>query len=173
MEGFIGQIIMFGGNFAPRAWALCQGQLLPIAQNQALFSILGTSYGGDGRTSFGLPDLRGRVPIGPGRHPGSASDHRLGVQGGREFVTLTANELPNHTHATQLATAGAQADEATAAGRFLAPARVDTFSQTGGGGALAGLTVDATGGQAAFDIRQPYVAVNFIICLQGVFPSRA
>ena len=94
---FIGQIIMFGGNFAPRGWALCDGQLLPISQNSALFSILGTTYGGDGRTSFGLPELRGRVAMHPGNGPGLSS-RRLGERSGVETVTLGATQVPAHGH---------------------------------------------------------------------------
>ncbi|MGC4087610.1 MAG: tail fiber protein [Polyangiaceae bacterium] len=97
MEPFIGMIIVFAGNFAPRGWALCNGQLLPIAQNTALFSILGTTYGGDGRTTFALPDLRGRVPVHPGQGPG-LSNYSLGQVSGTETVTLTTQNLPAHTH---------------------------------------------------------------------------
>ena len=97
MEGTIGEIRGFGGNFAPRAWAFCNGQLLSIAQNQALFSILGTTYGGDGRTTFGLPDLRGRMPIGAGTGPG-LSTRKLGARSGTDTVTLTRNQIPSHTH---------------------------------------------------------------------------
>ena len=96
-EPFIGEISMFAGNFAPRGWAFCEGQLLPIAQNQSLFSILGTTYGGDGRTTFGLPDMRGRVSIHPGTGPG-LTNYRLGNKGGSETTTLTTNQLPSHNH---------------------------------------------------------------------------
>src|SRR5437879_11862971 len=94
----LGSIIMFAGNFAPRGWALCNGQILPIAQNTALFSILGTTYGGNGQTTFALPDLRGRVPVGSGQGPG-LSNYDLGQQGGSESETLTVNQMPEHTHA--------------------------------------------------------------------------
>jgi len=94
---FIGMIVMFGGNFAPRSWAFCSGQILPIAQNTALFSILGTTYGGNGQTTFALPDLRSRVPIHPGQGPG-LSPYSLGQQGGVETVTLTTNQMPAHNH---------------------------------------------------------------------------
>ena len=97
MEPFIGQLMLFGGNFAPRGWAMCDGQLLPIAQYSALFSILGTTYGGDGRTTFALPDLRGRVPMGFGHGPG-LSAHGLGSKGGEENVTLTTSQIPSHSH---------------------------------------------------------------------------
>ena len=101
MEPLLGQIIMFGGNFAPRGWAFCDGQLLPIAQNTALSSILGTTYGGDGRTTFGLPDLRGRVPMGGGHGPG-LSPRSLGQKGGNETTTLTVSNLPPHNHSAAL-----------------------------------------------------------------------
>ena len=98
-EPFIGEIIMFAGTYAPRDWAFCNGQLIQIIQNQALFSILGTSFGGDGRTTFGLPDLQGRVPMSPGQHPGSNSNYGLGQKGGRESMVLAADQMPAHTHA--------------------------------------------------------------------------
>ena len=100
MDPFLGQIVLFGGNFAPRGWALCEGQLLPISQYSALFSILGTIYGGDGRTTFALPDLRGRAAISSGRGPG-LSDRRLGSRSGQEVHTLTTLEMPSHNHLTQ------------------------------------------------------------------------
>ncbi|KRS10186.1 hypothetical protein XM53_22310, partial [Roseovarius atlanticus] len=102
-DPFIGQIVLFGGNFAPRNWAFCDGQLVAISQNSALFSILGTTYGGDGRTTFGLPDLRGRVPIGPRQGPG-LTFYREGQKGGAEDVTLTQAEMPSHSHATNVQT---------------------------------------------------------------------
>ena len=95
---FIGEIKMFGGTFAPRNWAFCDGSLIAISQNQALFAILGTNFGGDGRTTFGLPDLRGRVPMSPGRHPGSGIDFRMGQTGGQETTTIAVAEVPAHTH---------------------------------------------------------------------------
>ena len=177
MEGTIGTILMFGGNFAPRAWALCEGQLLPIAQNTALFSILGTTYGGDGRTTFGLPDMRGRAPIGTGNGPG-LPDVRLGAKGGTPTVTLTVNNMPSHTHtaATTVGVSSQNASSEEPAGNVLAtqPGNVFAAASAANGtmGAVA-TTVTAAGNGQSFDNHQPYQAVNFVICLQGVFPSRS
>jgi microcystin-dependent protein len=179
-DPFLGQIIMFGGNFAPRSWAFCHGQLLPISQNTALFSILGTTYGGDGRTTFGLPDLRGRVPIAQGHGPG-LSPHSLGSRGGNESTTLTEANLPAHNHdvtatAKCKSTAGNSNDAvgnvwADDAGRASA-----TFSSAAPDADMNTNSIDAvsqnTGGSQPFNNMQPYLAVNYIIALQGTFPSR-
>ena len=184
---FIGEIIMFGGNFAPRGWALCDGQLLPIASNSALFSILGTTYGGDGRTTFGLPDLRGRVAIHAGQG-GGLSDYRLGERGGAENVTLTAANLPSHSHtatATSTATAYGVDDsgnkETPGSHTWARRTRDRDYSDSAPAVAMkAGsvevettVTVDSTGGNTAFSIIQPYNTVNYIIALVGTFPSRS
>jgi microcystin-dependent protein len=171
-EPFIGEIVMFGGNFAPRSWAFCDGQLLSIAQNTALFSSLGTTYGGDGRTTFGLPDLRGRVPIGPRNGPGLSS-YALGQRGGAETVTLTANQMPSHNHAA--AAAGPAGNSNDAIGNIWADdAGVSsaTYSSAAAAGTMRGDAIGNAGGNQAHENRQPYLAVNFIICLQGIFPSR-
>lgn len=185
MEPFIGQIMLFAGTFAPRGWAFCDGQLLPIAQNATLFSIIGTTYGGDGRTTFALPDLRGRAPIGP-RHGPGLSDYRLGQAVGRESLTLTTNELPAHTHPTQLSLSFAPPAH-TGAGDSDHPSPTATPAATGGvlaysnspadttlaGGAVSGqVTVGNTGGNQPVDIRPPRLAVNYCIALVGLFPSR-
>ncbi|TVT78703.1 MAG: phage tail protein [Denitromonas halophila] len=171
-DPFIAEITMFGGNFAPRGWAFCDGQLLPIAQNTALFSILGTTYGGDGRTTFGLPDLRGRLPMHPGNGPGLSS-RRLGEKGGVENVTLNANQIPAHNHAANaVAPAGNSND---AAGNFWADDAGAASATYSSGPATttmnAGAIGNAGGGQSHTNV-QPFVCVSFIIALQGVFPSR-
>lgn len=171
MEPLIGQIIMFGGNFAPRGWAFCHGQLMPIAQNNALFSILGTIYGGDGRTTFALPDLRGRAPISAGNGPG-LSDYRLGQRAGTETHTLDVNTLPNHNHAALISTSAQAADDARGGGRHLAVPAVDIYSATPGDQLLAGATTAPTGGSRPINHMPPVLAVNYIIALQGVFPAR-
>ena len=175
MDPFIGQILMFAGNFAPRGWALCDGQLLPIAQNQALFSILGTTYGGDGRTTFALPDLRGRVAVHPGTGPG-LSAYRLGQEGGTEAVTLTVNEMPAHNHAPKLRGVQARANANSPADAALATVRRrrDGYrAEAPDVDMIAGsVTEDDEGGNAPHDNLQPHQCVNFIIALQGVFPSR-
>jgi len=167
-DPFIGEIIMFGGNFAPRGWAFCDGQLLAISSHSALFSILGTTYGGDGRTTFGLPDMRGRVPIHPGNGPG-LSDYRLGQKGGRELVTLSVANLPSHSHDLKGENTEANAINPTSA----VLANGETYKANGTPNAImkAG-SIGNTGGSQPFDIRQPYLCVNFIIALVGVYPSR-
>lgn len=171
-EPFLAEIIMFGGNFAPRGWALCNGQLLQISSNTALFSILGTTFGGDGRTTFALPDMRGRIPIHDGTGPG-LSPYRLGQRGGTETIPLNANQLPAHTHAVQCANKG---------GNERSP--VGAYPAVDGTGVAANFsdrpanatskwpeTTNAGSGQAHNNV-QPFQCVNFIIALQGIFPSR-
>lgn len=170
MDPFIGQIIMFGGNFAPRSWALCDGQLLSIAQNTALFSILGTTYGGDGRTTFGLPDLRGRVPIHPGNGPGLSS-YRLGQKGGLQTNTLTTGNLPSHNHTINVKEEGNTEDPN---GSFIAGNGSNSFGTTSdASNALASGAINNNGGGQAVNNIQPFQCVNYIIALQGVFPSRS
>lgn len=165
-EPFIGQVTLFAGNFAPRGWAFCSGQLLSIAQNTALFSILGTTYGGNGQTTFALPDLRGRVPLGPGQGPG-LSNVVLGQQGGVENVTLTQAQAPAHGH--PVAASNAAATAARPGGNLPAG--------NGAYGAAADTTmnpamVGAAGGSQPHENRQPYLGMNFIIALEGIFPAR-
>jgi microcystin-dependent protein len=174
-EPFIGEIIMFGGNFAPRGWAMCNGQLLSISQNTALFSILGTSFGGNGTTTFGLPDLRSRVPIHQGQGPG-LSPYVLGQQGGPENVTLLQNNMPIHTHLANASTINA--DQPSPAGAIWA-SPVDSQGGAGTGytkqaanTTMAPNAIGNAGGSVPFSIVQPYLAVTFIIALQGIFPSR-
>jgi microcystin-dependent protein len=169
----IGEIRMFAGNFAPRTWAFCQGQLLAIASNAALFSILGTTYGGDGRTTFGLPDLRGRVPIGTGNGPG-LSDRRLGANSGQEQTVLNVNQLPAHTHAAVLRAQLAPADGRTpGAGVKLGAAGAPIYPAAAGATAdLGGLVVGDAGGNQPVSLMQPWLGMNYIICMFGVFPSR-
>jgi microcystin-dependent protein len=166
MEGMIGEIRLFGGNFAPRSWALCDGQLLSISSNTALFSILGTTYGGDGRSTFALPDLRGRAPIHAGHGPG-LSDRRLGAKGGQENVTLTVNQLPNHNHTLTVSSGEPSTkhpkDGFAAVGEY--------YNATGNATGPAN-SIGNTGGNQSVSLVQPFLAVNYIICLQGIFPSR-
>lgn len=186
MDPFLAQIVMFGGNFAPRGWAFCDGQLLPIAQYQALFSLLGTNYGGDGRTTFALPDLRGRVPIhkGDGDGPG-LSNYRLGQKGGVETVTLNTMEIPSHNHtAVGKMQTGPDVDLTdNSAGHLLAhQARngndaLDIYTSGAGSQYMkeegVAVTVGNTGGNMPHENRQPFLTVNYIIALQGMFPSRS
>jgi microcystin-dependent protein len=172
MEPFIGQIQAFGFSFAPRGWALCEGQLLPISQHSALFSLLGTTYGGDGRTTFGLPDLRGRASFQFGQGPG-LSNHPIGQKGGAETVTLTAATMPTHTHVVTLKGTDAAASQSKPENNHLASGNI--YAPAGGG--LVSLAGDAstaaeTGGNGAHQNMPPFLAINFCIALEGVFPSR-
>lgn len=168
----MGQIIAFGGNFAPRGWALCEGQLLPVSQYSALFSILGTIYGGDGRTTFALPDLRGRIPIQEGRGPG-LSDYPLGRKGGQETVTLTVNQIPSHNHYLN-----ADANTGTTnvpTNHILANTAAfdNEYSTSNPNTQLNSGAIRHTGGGQPHENRMPFLATNYIIALVGVYPSRS
>jgi len=172
-------------NFAPRGWALCEGQLLSISSNTALFSILGTTYGGDGRTTFRLPDLRGSVPISPGNGPGLPS-YSLGQRGGRTTEILTTQQVPSHNHNVQMSdlsiAVNTNSDEITSASpesAHLSAQEDDHYASESSPGAsmeisLAGsnVTVNPTGGSRAHNNMQPYLATNYIIALFGTYPSR-
>ena len=181
-EPFIAEIIMFGGNFAPRNWAYCDGQLLSVSSNTALFSLLGTTYGGDGRTTFGLPDLRGRTAIGPRQGPG-LSNYRLGERGGVQSVTLTVAQMPSHGHtATATATlsgTNALGNSAVPGGNTLASkGRTNIYSTNAPDVDMHADSVNVTasvantGGSQAHENRMPFLAINHIIALQGIYPSR-
>ncbi|MEM6769767.1 MAG: tail fiber protein [Bacteroidota bacterium] len=180
MEPFIGQIQLFGFNFAPRGWAKCEGQLLPIAQNSALFSLLGTTYGGDGRTTFALPDLRGRVAVGMGRGNG-LSNVNIGEKLGSETNRLTAGQLPAHQHGLTQASVSVpvsteDADQDETDGNFLANSEIyhDAANGTYGSGPISvtGVT-DTTGSSQAINNIQPSLGLNYCIALVGIFPSRS
>jgi microcystin-dependent protein len=169
-EPFVGEIRMFAGSFAPRGWAFCDGQLLAVSQNDALFSLLGTIYGGDGRTTFGLPDCRGRIPIHAGHGPG-LSERRLGAKGGAEKVTVTVNQLPSHTHPLKGSTAnGLLADPG---GNVLAGSAVlEPYEEEVPNEAMASTAVSSVGGSRSHTNLQPFLCVHFIIALVGIYPSR-
>lgn len=163
---------MFGGNFAPTGWAFCDGQLLAISENETLFQLIGTTYGGDGQSTFALPDLRGRLPVHYGQGPGLSS-RILGGKGGAESVTLTLNQVPAHTHPLLASTDQASAPEP--AGHVPArtnPATIDTYTELGPLVALAPQAVTSTGGSQSHDNLMPYQCVSFIISLFGIFPSQ-
>ena len=170
---FIGQIMMFGGNFAPRGWAKCDGQLLPISSNSALFSILGTTYGGDGRTSFGLPDLRGRIPINPGNGPGLKS-YTWGQRSGSEQVRLSVNQLPPHNHAgsIKVSTAGAD-DNVPSNSASLGASEIYVEGAPNTDLAPGSVATTNTGGGLPVDISNPSLGVFYCIALQGIYPSRS
>lgn len=172
MDPFIGEIVMFAGNFAPRGWAFCEGQLLPISQNTALFSILGTIYGGDGRTTFALPDLRGRVPMHPGHGPGLSS-RRLGEKTGVEQTILNVTNMPSHSH-SMTASANGPAQVNPAGGSLPTNGRGEANIYASGGGTVPmGSVTTPAGGNQPFSNVQPSLCVNYIIAMVGVFPSRS
>lgn len=181
-EPYIGEIKILAFNFAPRGYMTCQGQMLSIAQNTALFSLLGTTYGGNGQTTFALPDLQGRMPIGQGQGPGLPY-HTMGEVSGTPNVTLLTTNLPAHIHtltnvSVKLKASTANADETSPEGNF--PATAGTAMYTGegptagtftGGTVISG-TTDVTGSNMAFSIMNPYLVINYSIATQGIFPSR-
>lgn len=172
-EPFVGEVRMFAGNFAPRGWAFCDGQLLAVSQNDALFSLLGTIYGGDGRTTFGLPDLRGRVPIHAGSGPG-LSPRRLGAKAGSENETLIVNQLPSHTHDWRVSTAAALERLPTSAA-YAQHAASDFYRKppaTATITAMNSAAMDSVGGSRSHSNLQPFLCINFIIALFGIYPSR-
>ncbi|MCB1057054.1 MAG: phage tail protein [Acidobacteria bacterium] len=169
-EPFVGEIRMFAGNFAPRGWAFCDGQLLAVSQNDALFSLLGTIYGGDGRTTFGLPDLRGRIPIHAGHGPG-LSERRLGAKGGEEKVTLTVNQMPSHGHpmkasadtALDIAPQGKVLAESTVASMYINDIQSVSLNPE---------SISKVGGSRSHTNLMPFLCIHFIIALVGIYPSR-
>ena len=178
MEGTIAEIRMFAGNFAPRSWAFCNNQILSIAQNTALFSLLGTTYGGNGQTTFALPDFRGRVAVGTGQGPGLPNVN-LGELSGSQTVTLTINQMPAHNHpltgniTIQAAADGTLGSDATnrrvGPGSFYSGSVAELVNMAA---PVSTLAVGVNGGSQPFSIMQPYLGMNYIICLQGIYPSR-
>lgn len=178
MEGIIGEIRMFAGNFAPRDWAFCQGQILPIASNTALFSILGTTYGGNGSTTFALPDLRGRVPVGQGQGPGLPGT-QLGQMAGEPNHTLIITEMPAHNHPTQVQV-NVQSSPGTSrdpVNNYLAATSAGNSYDPGSDGGKMNanatqVSLGIAGGSQAHNNMQPYLGMNYIICMNGIYPSR-
>lgn len=180
-DQYLATITIFAGNFAPRGWALCQGQLMAISQNEALFALIGTTFGGDGQTTFALPDLRGRVAIHPGQAPGMGS-YELGEVGGSENVTMLVSQLPQHPHTFISAAgtptgnniAGTVADPTNAVPALVPTNSVYATAPTGNVMAtFTCSTVTATAGQGQpISIISPYLAMNYVIALEGIFPSR-
>lgn len=176
MEPFLGQIQPFGFNFPPRGWALCDGQILPINQNQALFSLLGTTFGGDGRTTFGLPELRGRSIVHVGSGPG-LDTITWGERSGQYQIQLTTNNLPSHTHTGTLQAGSGLGNAASAGGNQLAAnTGADTvFNSSGTPTAMASgnVNISNTGGSQSFNSRNPFLGIYVSIALVGLFPSRS
>ena len=164
---------MFGGNFAPNGWALCDGQLLPISQNNALFSLVGTFYGGDGRITFGLPELRGRMPMHWGNGPGRVS-RSIGQKGGTESVTLTSSTLPSHTHGVAIPAESSEGQTAAASGNYPAGGEEpDKPYAATSDTSLGAFNSAATGSSIAHENMSPFQCVTFIIALVGLYPSRS
>ncbi len=170
-EPFVAEIKIFAGNFAPRGWAFCNGQLLPIAQNTALFSLIGTTYGGDGRTTTALPNLQGRAPMHPGRGPGLTS-RRLGEKGGVETITLSEAQMPQHKHNAMGSTSDSKEEKPTNHS-WGSTMNSDAYRTTTHYSNLSNQAVQSTGGSQMHNNLQPYLAIYYIIALQGVYPSRS
>lgn len=170
MDPYIGQIMLFGGTFAPRGWATCDGQLLSIQQNSALFSILGTTYGGDGKTTFALPDLRGRLPMHPGSGPGLSS-RKLGQKSGHETQTLAVAQMPAHNHQVNAVTDAGAAASPT--GKLLAAGSNIYHRGNAGNTTMEDDMLSPSGGGQPVDVTQPALCVQFVIALQGLYPSRS
>ena len=168
-EPFVGEIRMFAGNFAPRGWAFCDGQLLAVSQNDALFSLLGTIYGGDGRTTFGVPDLRGRIPIHAGTGPG-LSPRRLGAKSGEEKVTLTVNQMPSHGHPLQATTS--TATQRQPVGSAVATSIGQVYTEILDFQNMSSEAISHVGGSRSHTNLMPFLCINFIIALVGIYPSR-
>ena len=175
-EPFTAEIMMFAGDFAPRNFAFCDGNLLSISANEALFSLVGTIYGGDGRSTFGIPDLRGRLPLHPGSGPGLDS-YRLGDRGGTEFEFLTTQHLPSHTHVTSLHAENVAGDSANQSARMLAKTISNPYVASDGNAGnnktfdSQAITVSYTGDTRPHSNMQPYLVINFVIALYGIYPS--
>jgi len=170
MDSYLAQIVMFGGDFAPRSWALCDGRQIPIGANTALFSLLGTTYGGDSVVTFGLPDLRGRIPVGTGQGSG-LSPVQLGQTGGTETFTLRTNNLPAHNHKL-IALSEAANDAAPAANLIANTGGNLTYTDATPDTAMHASAISITGKGTPITNVQPYLAINFIICVRGGYPTR-
>ncbi len=168
-QPFVGEIRMFGGNFAPAGWSLCSGQLMAISENETLFNLIGTTYGGDGQSTFALPNLQGRLPIHSGTGAG-LSARQLGESLGTEAVAVTTNQVPTHTH--NFVGTNAQATDRGQAGRVPAIARGQHYVKEGTLGAMHAASISQVGGNQPHNNLQPYLCVNFIISLYGIFPSQ-
>lgn len=174
-DPFIGEIRIFAGNFAPEGWALCNGQLLQISQNTALFSIIGTTYGGDGRSTFALPNLQGRIPVSFGQGAG-LSNLVLGQSYGSEAVTLTANQMPSHGHSATIKGANAGTTNQPQDSLFGKVPRTNMYSTpdaTPTNMTEGSISLQNAGGSLAHNNMQPYLTLNFIIAINGIYPSRS
>jgi microcystin-dependent protein len=169
-DPFVAEIRIFPFNFAPHGWAFCDGQLLPLSQNTALFSLLGTTYGGDGKSTFGLPDLQGRAPMFWGQGPG-LSLHDIGETGGSETVSLLESEIPGHAHAAGVS-AGDATDQAPAGSKLATGIAIGLYATPAGLVSLSDNVLAPAGGDQPHNNMMPYLTLNFCIALQGVYPPR-
>ncbi len=167
----IGEIRMFGGNFAPVGWAFCDGQLMPIAENDTLYALIGTTYGGDGQATFGIPNLQSRVPIHSGQGPGLSQNYVLGQTGGVEQVTLTTQQIPSHNHAYIVSTDSAASTAPAGQMPGNSPS-VDIYIESGTAAQFSNQALSQVGGSQPHSNIQPYLTVSFIISLFGIFPSQ-
>ena len=169
-DPYIGEIRMFGGNFAPVGWAFCNGATVPIAENDTLFNLIGTTYGGDGQNTFNLPDLQGRVPVHAGQGPGISQSYILGQQGGVEQVTLNTQQMPAHNHA--FVPSGDPANQITANGGTLAtPVSLATYFSAAPDANMNPAAVQNTGGSQPHENMQSFLVISFIISLYGIYPN--
>ena len=171
-EPFVGEIRMFGGNFAPAGWAFCNGALLPISENETLFTLIGTTYGGDGQETFALPDLQGRAPVHAGQGPGISQNYQLGEKGGVESVTLTVPQIPSHSHVMAASNANGQQPQPT--NGFLAQTNpgFPYVAQSQPYAQLNANSVAPVGGSQPHENMAPFLTISFIISLFGVFPTQ-
>lgn len=172
-EPYVGEIRMFAGSFAPAGWAMCQGQLMPISENDTLFNLIGTTYGGDGQETFGLPDLQGRAPVHMGQGPGISQNYVIGEKAGVESVTLTTNQIPIHTHSFVASSdAGQSAQPQNALFALLPTGNLYTQPQQPAVNLNSNM-LSAAGGSQPHENIQPYLCITFIISLFGVFPTQS
>jgi microcystin-dependent protein len=170
-EPFIGEIRMFGGNFPPAGWAFCDGQLMPISQNDTLFNLIGTTYGGDGQETFAMPDLQGRIPLHQGQGPGISQNYQMGEKGGVESVTITTNTTPIHSHA--FLASGDAADNPNVGGNIMATApQLQWLYGANATTPFNGQSISTIGGSQPHENMMPFLVVSFIISLFGIFPSQ-
>lgn len=170
MDPFVAEIRIFPFNFAPKGWAFCDGQILPLSQNTALFSLLGTTYGGDGKSNFALPNMQGNAPMHPGQGPG-LSLHDLGETGGSETVSLLESEIPSHSHSWKVS--AATAIQNTPSGqKYASGDGINAYAAPGALAAMAAQSLAPAGGDQPHNNMQPYLTLNFCIALQGVYPPR-
>lgn len=171
MPPYVGELRIFAGNFAPVGWSFCEGQLMPISENETLFNLIGTTYGGDGEETFALPDLRGRIPLHMGQGPGIANNYQIGEKAGAEEVTLSPSQIPSHTHAL-LGSAG-NGSQSTPESNVLASSTLARlYTGNTPNLAMAPNSISAAGGSMPHSNMQPYLCVNYIISLFGVFPTQ-